>query len=41
MKVSPVEVREMPVSTLQFFMSEIEKDVNNKDPFLTPKTLSF
>jgi len=36
MKISPVEYRKMTVNQARFFMQELNKDINNKDPWVTP-----
>jgi len=31
----------MSVANVRFFITELEKDIKNKDPYVLPKTLSF
>lgn len=36
LKIQPSEYQRMSVSSIEFFIQQISKDLKDKDPFITP-----
>lgn len=37
LKISPTDYRQMPVAYVEHFMKEIDRDLEKKDPWITPQ----